>query len=147
MNDSKINFLGLEDMNIYWPSGSKQHQLQERTRIWFNTTVSAAAYNCYNTKVSNQPGGTDIITRDQLSHRSHVHVYDTLGQCIIKSFCHKVGLSLRVVSEYRPQENSGPYTVYQQHLQYYAENDIYTDSDPINKFYEDLCKLISEWIN
>ena len=114
MNDNQIDCLGLAEMNIYWPALLTQQQFQERTRGWFETIVSAAAYKTLNTKARKQQGGTTIIARDQLAHRSHVRIYDQLGRWMIMSFRGKQDFSLRGVSAYRPQDTQGPYTVYQQ---------------------------------
>ena len=54
-------------------------------------------------------------------------------------------LSLRVVAAYRPQSNSGPYLVYQKHLQYYANNN--NIKDPISNFGNEICSMIVDWID
>ena len=63
INDHHLNCLGMGEMNTYWPYLSTQQQLQESTRGWFETTVSAAAYNRHNTRMCNQQGGTAIIAK------------------------------------------------------------------------------------
>ena len=69
----------MAEVNTYWPSISTQQQIQERTRGWFESTVSAALYNRYNTKVSNQQEETTITFRNQLARRFFVRHYDKLG--------------------------------------------------------------------
>ena len=57
----------------------------------------------------------------------------------------KNGLILQVVAACRSQANPGPYLVYQQHLQYYAN--INNIKDPIRNFGDELCSMIVDWIN
>lgn len=116
INDNHLNCLGMAEVNLHWPSVSTQQQIQERTRGWFETTVSAAAYNKHTTKVSNQQGGADILARDQFAHMCFSRVYDLLGRWMVLTFRGREGLALRVVSAYRPIPGSGPYLVYQQQL-------------------------------
>ena len=60
INDSHLNCLGMAEVNLYWPMVSTQQQIQERTRGWFETTVSAAACNMHNT---NQQGEAAVLAR------------------------------------------------------------------------------------
>ena len=110
----------MAETNLHWPSTSTQQQIQERTRGWFETTVSAAACNKHNTRVPNQQGGAAILAREQFAHRCFTRGYDSLGRWIVLSFRGKDGLALRVVSAYRPIPGSGPYTVYQQQINYFS---------------------------
>lgn len=64
---------------------------------------------------------------------------------MMMSFRDKNALSLHVVAAYRPQTNSCLYLVYQQHLQYYTNNNIIKDS--IVKFDDELCCMIVDWID
>ena len=112
INDHHLDCLGMTEINTYWPSLSTQQQLQERTREWFDTTVSAEAYNYHNTRMCNQQGGAAIIAKHQLVHRSCKRKYDTLVRWMMMSFKEKKGLNLRVVSAYRQQTSTDPYTVY-----------------------------------
>ena len=50
---------------------------------------------------------------------------------------------LWVVAAYRPQANSGPYSVYQHQIQYYAH--INNNKDPISNFDDNLCSMIVDW--
>ena len=142
MNNNQIDCLRLVEMNTYWSALSTQHKFQERTRGWFETTVSVAAYNRHNTNVRKQQGGTAIIARDQFAHRSHIRTYDQLVRWMIMSFQGKQGLSLRLISAYRPQYTQGTYTVYQQQIHYYSS--INNGNSLIKIFDDDLCCIIEE---
>ena len=107
-------------------------------------TVSAAAHNQHSTKVRKQPGGCAVIARGQLAHRSSQRIYDTLGHWTMMSFRSKNGLWLRVVSVCKPRAIDGPYTIYQQQIQYYNEEFTEsTNSDPLMKYDNDLTSLIT----
>ena len=95
---------------------SAQQQIQERTRGWFETTVSAGPYNTFDTKVNHQQGGAIIIVRYQLAHRNCARVYDSLERWIVMTFRGRARMSLHIAPAYRPQANAGPYSVYQQQL-------------------------------
>ena len=145
VNDNHLNCLGMAEMNIYWPAVSTQQQLQERTRGWFETTVSAAAYNKENTKFHNHQGGTAIIARSQFAHRSYKRLYDKLGQWMMMTFRGKEGMGLMVISVYRPQISKRPYMVYQQQLQYYGIHN--NTKDPIANYDTNLFELIQGWMD
>ena len=134
----------MAETNLYWPSVSTHQQIQERTRGWFQTTVSAAACNRHNTKVPNQQGGAAMIARDQFAHRCYTRGYDYLGRWMVLTFRGKEGLALRVVTAYRPIPGSGPYTVYQQQVEYYSSKD--NNKCPITNYDNYLTKIIEEWI-
>ena len=116
VNDNHLNGLGLAELNTYWPLLSTAQKIQERTGRWFDGTVAVASYNKHNKKIVNQQGGTAVIVRDQLGHRSYEQLYDKLGRWMVISFRGKDGMALRIVSGYRPQSTRGPFTVYQQQL-------------------------------
>lgn len=142
INEYELNCLKLVEMNLYSQSMSTQQQLKERTRGWFDTTVSAASYNKFNTKVSNQQDGAAFIARAQLAYRC-TRVYDPLGRWIVVTIIGRGGMNLRIVSAYQPQPNKSPYSVYQQQLQYYTQ--IKCDIDPLTQFDNDLIELITCW--
>ena len=50
-----------------------------------------------------------------------------------------------MVATYGPHNNPGLYLVYQQHLQYYANNN--NIKDPIRNFGDELCSMIVDWID
>ena len=54
-------------------------------------------------------------------------------------------LALRVVSAYRPVPESGPYTVYQQQLNYYTI--IGNNKCPITEYNDELVILMEAWID
>ena len=60
------------------------------------------------------------------------------------SYRFRDGVVLKVVSVYRSQENMGPYTVYQHHLQQYNIKNI--SRDPITVFDEDLSSMLGDWV-
>ena len=135
----------MAEVNMYWPSVSTQHQIQERTRGWFETTVSTAAYNIQSTQITNQKGGMVLIISDWLAHRCFSRDYDILGRWMVISFQGRDGLFLRVVSAHIPQLGIDPYTVYQQHLQYYINKR--NTKFPIKIFDDELTKMTGEWID
>ena len=63
MNDNHIDYLGISEMNTYWPAHSTEQLIEERTRGWFDETVAAATYNQHNTKIRKQQGGCAIIDK------------------------------------------------------------------------------------
>ena len=145
VNDNHINGLGLAEVNTYWPLLAPAQQIQERTGGWFDSTVAAAAYNKHNTKIVNQRGGTAVIAREQLGHKSYERLYDKLGRWMMMSFRGKDGMALRVVSGYRPQPSEGANTVYQQQLSYYEEQG---DTTEVRVNYDDdLIKDITGWMD
>ena len=145
INDNHLNCLGMAEVNLHWPMVSTQQQIQERTRGWFETTVSAAACNRHNTKVPNQQDGAAILARDQFAHRCFSREYDSLGRWMVLTFRGREGLALRVVSAYRPIPGSGPYTVYQQQRNYYST--IGNTKCPITNYGSDLTTLMQAWID
>ena len=52
---------------------------------------------------------------------------------------------IRIVSAYQPHVNASPYTLYQQHLQHYEENN--NNKDYITNFDNRLSTLITDWID
>ena len=54
------------------------------------------------------------------------------------------GIVLIIITAYRPQENSDPYTVYQQNIQSYTSKS--NTKCPIVSFEKDLVILIGNWI-
>jgi len=145
VNDNHLNALGLAEVNTYWPSLSTAQQIQERTRGWFDNTVAAAAYNTHNTRISNQQGGNAIISREHLSHRSYKRLYDKLGRWFMTSYRGKNGLALRVVAAYRPQSVRGPFTVYQQQLEYFEEQG--NIKEVLDNYDDDLIADIQVWLD
>ena len=85
-----------------------------------------------------------MIARDQFAHRCYTREYDYLGRWMVLTFRGKEGLVLRVVTAYRPIPGSGPYTVYQQQVEYYSSKD--NNKCPITNYDNDLTKIIEEWI-
>lgn len=74
-------------MNTYWPSMSTQQQIQERTRGWFESTVSPTLYTRQNTRCTNTHGCTAIVARGQLAHISYIiKTYDKLGRWMTMYF-------------------------------------------------------------
>ena len=61
IHDYHLSVLGLAETNLYWPSIPHDQQIAERTRQWFEHTVSYSACNTCNTKMTNQRGGSAII--------------------------------------------------------------------------------------
>ena len=94
VNDNHLNGLGLAEVNTYWLLLAPAQQIQERTGRWFDSTVAAAAYNKYNTKIVNQQGGTTVIARGQLGHKSYERLYDKLGRWMMMSFRGRDGMAL-----------------------------------------------------
>ena len=145
VNDNHLNALGLAEVNTYLPSLSTAQQIQKRTRGWFDNTVAAAAYNSHNTQISNQQGGTAVISREQLSHRSYKQLYDKLGRWMMTSYRGKDGLALRVVAAYCPQVTRGSFTVYQQQLTYFEEHN--NIKEVLDNYDDDLISDIQVWLD
>ena len=54
-------------------------------------------------------------------------------------------MCLRIVSAYKPHANEDPYTVYQQHLQHYEQNN--NKNNPIINFNNEMSMLITNWMD
>jgi len=132
--------------NICWDLIPKQQQLAERTCGWWENAHWATSFNKREKyPIAHQPGGTGIAVFNDLSHRALQPGSDQngLGQWSWVRLRGQSSHILRIVLAYRPCYSSGPLSMYQQQVRYFAKLNC-TDS-PKQKFLTDLKKEILTW--
>ena len=102
----RVDIMALAEMNINWGKVSRTNTLPHVCRNWFETSKATVSYNQHEKRKKNkhQPGGTAIVSIDDMALRHHKHEYDKkkMGRWASQAFSGKNGLVTRVVSVYIP---------------------------------------------
>lgn len=147
--NKQIDVALLTEVGLYWRKVPHADQWHERVREPFQTSRSELAFNSTEPTHSAmvQFGGVCAMVVDDASHRIVGQGQDLakLGRWAWLRFEGKQGHFLRVVSAYRPVENTsgGPGTVHAQHERHLAQLDRL--EDPREAFYTDLMAEIATW--
>jgi hypothetical protein len=142
---SKFEFdiFGLAETNVDWRVPLEEDKLFYRSRFWWDSLNLVTACNITNPREgTRQYGGTAVFSINSASHHvaSKGSDQSSLGRWAWVKYKGKDNQSLRIISAYRPNTSSGPFTVYAQHKQYLQSRD--DDRCPRLAFLEDLCKEI-----
>ena len=103
MEENQVDVFCLAETNTNWRLISKTNSLEEKVRGWFKNKKVITTYNEHDRFCrDHQPGGTAIISRDEMAlrHIRNGHDPKRLGRWCWKLFRGKKGLKLRVVSVY-----------------------------------------------
>jgi len=105
-----IDVFGFAEHNVCWDVIQKTQQLAERTKGWWENAHWTTAFNQQDKNpTAHQPGGTGVLTVNQLSHRVMHSGGDAsgLGRWSWVRLRGKEGASVRIISAYRPCFSSG----------------------------------------
>ena len=126
-------------------------RLPQRSSKWWENTHCSCAYNIHDVSTAKyQPGGTAILSINQLSHKVQSHrQHDStgLGRWTSTLYQGKNNTLLRVVQVYRPCHPNphSPNGVYQQHSRYFLTKNIRTS--PRTQFLLDLKNFLEECLD
>ena len=142
-----VDIIGMSETNLKWNKFSTYDRLSQRTSKWWENTHCHYAYNSHDLSTAKyQPGGTALISRNQLSNRAQPtqdHDPSGLGRWVSTLYQGQNHKSLRIIQLYRPCKpnplsNNG---VYQQHSRYFLLKNI--TSCPRQQILLDLHTFIS----
>jgi hypothetical protein len=147
----KINTMLMAEINTFWARLPADHQWSKRNAgQLLRNRKTTLAYNRQDKEVRGQQqfGGVAVTSIGDCMHRDLTSGEDPSGLAQWACHCYqgKHGISLRVVSAYRPNGpgTGGGYTVFAQHVRYLSDNnDI---RDPRSAFIEDLETQLQSWI-
>ena len=146
---NNIDIMMITETNKHWKSLPIKDRLPERTKGWFESLHrSTAYYENYPDAFPQQFGGVTLWSMGQAAHRVTTSGRDPsgLGRWTWTRYSGASGFALRVICGYRPVDNKkGPQSVWNQHKQYYDDNDI--DNCPRQQFIEDISKQLRDWID
>ena len=145
--NKQIDIALITEIGINWKKSNSKDRWYERTRTAFQTAKSEVAHNINEPTITSnvQFGGVAITTVDDASHRVISQGSDPsgLGRWVWMRLEGKSHHHLRIVSAYRPVDSTGPGTVYEQHLRFFATK--FRRINPRTAFYEDLFEEITKW--
>ena len=143
--DHQIDVFGMAEMNKYWPKIEEKNGLYEQTWKWFKSIHTSCAYNRMEVpETVRQSGGTALFSIDQAAHRAETKGNDPLGRWCWTRYRGKGGITLRIVSAYRPvASHDKPTSAYKQQEKYLLQQNI--DTDPREQFWIDLDSALSDW--
>ena len=148
MNKFHIDIIGMSETNLKWNKFSCYDRLTQRTSKWWENTHCSFAYNSHDVSSAKfQPGGTAILTKNQLSHKvQSPRKQDPtgLGRWTSTLYQGKQNKLLRIIQVYRPCKPN-PHSangVYQQHSRYFLTKNIQTC--PRMQFLTDLRIFITQ---
>ena len=150
MVTSKVDVMALAELNMNWGKLSRAQTLPQICKRWFQSSKATISYNQHERRKKNkhQPGGTAVISLNDLSLRHHKHDYDTkkLGRWASQAYQGKGGIITRVVSVYVPiiMKTHGHKKVSCQ--QQRALLHMGVKSHYIKVFFEDFWKQIDVWL-
>ena len=77
---TQADIMGMAEMGIFWPWIPTQERLWERTRGWFESQKTIAAYNkCEEKPPITQWGGTSLWSINKAAHHAFESGIDTYG--------------------------------------------------------------------
>ena len=145
----QINSLGIAEINLNLSKLPSSQQWNERFKGILHKFTNHATNIHAQTTARTLFGGVAQINTGTLAHRAIAKGADPtgLGRWVWSKFTGRLGLSLRVISGYRPVNNrnsDGPLQVGNQQESYLLTKD---DDRPARRaFLEDLDKEMQEWI-
>lgn len=149
VNGFETDIFAASEVNKYWPNIPADHRPQHRFRGWWENSHIGFAYNStFRQKQASQPGGNMIITTGHAATRVKGGKTNNdpsgLGRWCSTPIRGKNGMSLRIVSAYRPSNKIAKRnTTYSQHIRYF--NQISRDGCPQQLFWDDLFAQLDEW--
>jgi hypothetical protein len=119
LDTTKTDILLMNETGKCWHKVNEKHKWPQRTRGWWESSKSTCAYNTQDiSNTAYQPGGCLVTSINKASHRILNSGSDDkkLGQWAWQWFSGKRGITLLVISAYRPCKPStaGPNTAYLQ---------------------------------
>ena len=144
----QIDILGLSEINLKWNQFSSYDRMAQRTSKWWENTNCRYAYNSHDVSTSKfQPGGTAILSINQLSHKvrpTPLQDPTGLGRWTSTLYQGKHNTTLRILQLYRPCKPNpqSPNGVYQQHSRYFLSKKV--DTCPRNLLLSDLHDFITQ---
>jgi exonuclease III len=145
----KIDIMGICEPNLAWKNLPEQDQPKERFRGYFNKLKIV-----HNNKITDptycetsQIGGTMLFTVDDTVHRISQSGTDNskLGRWSWIRLQGRQGVSVRIVTIYRPVYSTGVLSTYQQHRQQLLSQDI--ERCPRQVFLDDLETELQKWFD
>ena len=105
MEDHEVDIMAMSELNVNWRIISKKNTINEITRGWFENQRVITSYNQRDRTCKKfQPGGTAIISRDEMALRVMESGQDTrkIGRWSWQLLRGKNNIKLRVISIYFP---------------------------------------------
>jgi hypothetical protein len=144
----QADIIGMAELGLRWHKLPTKDRLWERTRGWFESIKTTAAYNQHeeHTQIV-QWGGTSIWSINNAVHRAIESGADLsgLGRWSWTRYQGRGNVTLRVISAYRPCQSQGPLTVYAQHQNHFDSQDI--EGCPRDLFTAHLLEELETWIS
>ena len=116
---SQFDVFGISEVNLYWPKVHRKLQFHERLTKWWapGQTRGIFSYNRNEQRKQRsirQYGGTAQVCRHEavLREQHRGEDFRGLGRWVWQLFRGKKGKSLIVITAYRPNPSTGPFTVY-----------------------------------
>ena len=151
VTDNRFDVFGISEVNLYWPRVKKHLQFQERISKWWASGQYRATFAYNKTKKRlkrsiRQYGGMAQISKGDAATRECARGEDQrgLGRWVWQLFCGINNKRVRVITAYRPNPSTGPYTVYAQHRAMFNETNK-KDWEPREQMLVNLTKEINRW--
>jgi len=119
-----IDIFSFAKHNICWDLVSKQNQVAEHTKGWWENAQWSTSFNKQEANpTKHQPGGTGLVVLNKFSHRALKPGGDTsgMGQWSWIHLHGQAGQVLSVVLVYQPCYSTGPLSTYQQQVCYLSK--------------------------
>jgi exonuclease III len=149
LHNFNIDVLGMCETNLAWHNLPEHDRPKERFRGYFNKLKMAYGNNLTDTTFqdTSQIGGTMLFSTNDTVSRINDNGTDKskLGRWTWFRLQGRQGITLRIVSVYRPVYSTGVLSTYQQHRQYLLAKDI--DICPRQAFFDDLDKELQTWFD
>ena len=150
ITSQEFDVFGISEINLYWPKVNPSLQFHKCLTRWWapGQTRGIFAYNSTEKRKKRsirQYGGTAQICRHEAVIREQKRGADPrgLGRWVWQEFRGKKGKSLVVITAYRPNASTGPFTVHSQQVEYY--NEIKMSCNPRQQMLDDLQLAIVQW--
>ena len=151
ITDYDIDIMGISEVNINWNKVEQAERWEERTSEWWENFKSITAHNTEDEATrAVQQGGCLQVAQNKASNCFTDSGRDPtgLGRWVWTRHCGKNGISLCVISAYRPcapHSRLGQGTIHRQHLRYLHSHQ--DDRAPREALLEDLSLDISKFQN
>ncbi len=150
MNKFELDAFLMTEVNVNWKKVPRKFSLEYLTQYWFENSTNTFSYNQRDrSSTKSLPGGTAIVTKDELANRKISNSGDKIkiGRWSSTQFRGKDGITLRIVSVYVPCMSTqyGSKKVYCQQQKALLQLGI--KEPTIVRFWKDFWEQIDEWID
>jgi hypothetical protein len=150
VNSTRIDVIGLSEVNVNWKQVPIHHRLRERTNGWFEAIRMATSFHTQTpSKATRLFGGTSLWSVNKMATRveTGLTISDPLGRWSGLGHRGRNGAVLITLVAYRPVVNKvGAESVWSQQSAHYA-NTQKAAVDPIKQFDADLVQLIQKLLD